>query len=90
MSSWQDGFTFKIGLLWEFITLKTEHLKYLMCEQKRVRNMCDIVNISYRPLGPKEEMAGAFLATTILAQCKLEQWKGTLTKCLQKALLGSK
>lgn len=41
------------------MSLKIEHLEYLMTEQKRVRNMCYIiVRIFYRPLGHKKEMGG--------------------------------
>ena len=58
------------------MSLKTEHLEYLMTEQKRVRNMCYvIVRTFYRPLGHKKEMGGAFLAATALAQRKLGQRK---------------
>lgn len=65
------------GLWWEFRTLQIEHLEYLMSEQKRVRNMCDvIVSIFYRPLGHKEEMQGVFLTSTILVQEKFKQWNG--------------
>lgn len=54
--------------------LKTEHLKYHMSEQKRARNTCGIImSIFYQPLDHKGEMQGAFLATTLLAQRKLEQ-----------------
>ena len=62
------------------MSLKTEHLGYLMPEQKRMRNICYIiVRIFDRPLGHKKEMEGAFLATTVLAQGKLEHRKGTCT-----------
>lgn len=36
-----------------------------------------IVSMFYQPLDHKEEMKGVFLAPTLLAWRKLEQWKGT-------------